>query len=90
MVGKHEEDRARLWAGLRDGSLATTVATDEFCTPRAIKLRSRNIADATGGHVGVEMRLPIISTEGVSKRGMPLERFCALTWPMLRCTPLPR
>ena len=75
---KHEEDRARLWAGLRDGSLAT-VATDELCTPRAIKLRSRNIADATGGHVGVETRLPIIYTEGVSKRGMSLERFVAVT-----------
>src|SRR5213594_3848744 len=75
---KHEEDRARLWAGLRDGSIAT-VATDELCTPRAIKLRSRNIADATGGHVGVETRLPIIYTEGVSKRGMSLERFVAVT-----------
>jgi dihydropyrimidinase len=75
---KHEEDRARLWAGLRDGSLAT-VATDELCTPRAIKVRSRHIADATGGHVGVETRVPIIYTEGVSKRGMSLERFVAVT-----------
>ncbi len=75
---KHEEDRARLWAGLRDGSLAT-VATDELCTPRAIKVRSRHVADATGGHVGVETRVPIIYTEGVSKRGMSLERFVAVT-----------
>src|SRR5262249_20741743 len=75
---KYEEDRQRLWTGLRDGSLAT-VATDELCTPRAIKLRSRHVADATGGHVGVETRLPIIYTEGVSKRGMSLERFVAVT-----------
>ncbi len=75
---KHDEDRQRLWSGLRDGSLAT-VATDELCTPRAIKLRSRHIADATGGHVGVETRVPIIYTEGVSKRGMSLERFVAVT-----------
>jgi dihydropyrimidinase len=75
---KHEEDRARLWAGLRDGSIAT-VATDELCTPRAIKMRSRHVADATGGHVGVETRVPIIYTEGVSKRGMSLERFVAVT-----------
>jgi dihydropyrimidinase len=75
---KHEEDRQRLWSGLRDGSLAT-VATDELCTPRAIKLRSRHIADATGGHVGVETRVPIMYTEGVSKRGMSLERFVAVT-----------
>ena len=75
---KHDKDRQRLWSGLRDGSLAT-VATDELCTPRAIKLRSRHIADATGGHVGVETRVPIIYTEGVSKRGMSLERFVAVT-----------
>src|SRR5262249_23411907 len=54
-------------------------ATDELCTPRAIKMRSRHVADATGGHVGVETRLPIVYTEGVSKRGMSLERFVAVT-----------
>src|SRR2546425_2766638 len=75
---KHEEDRQRLWTGLLDDSLAT-VATDELCTPRVIKLRSRHIADATGGHVGVETRVPIIYTEGVSKLGMSLERFVAVT-----------
>src|SRR6185503_5239867 len=75
---KHEEDRQQLWTGLIDGTLST-VATDELCTPRAIKVRSRHIADATGGHVGVETRLPIIYTEGVSKRGMALERFVAVT-----------
>jgi dihydropyrimidinase len=75
---KHEEDRQRLWAGLRDGSLAT-VATDELCTPRAIKVRSRHVADATGGHVGVETRVPIIYTDRVSKRGLSLERFVAVT-----------
>jgi dihydropyrimidinase len=75
---KHEEDRQRLWSGLRGGTLST-VATDELCTPRAIKLRSRHVADATGGHVGVETRVPIIYTEGVSRRGMGLERFVAVT-----------
>ena len=48
---KHEEDRQRLWSGLRNGTLST-VATDELCTPRAVKVRSRHVADATGGHVG--------------------------------------
>src|SRR5215831_6367612 len=75
---KQEEDRQRLWAALTDGTLST-VATDELCTPRAIKMRSRHVADATGGHVGVETRVPIVYTEGVSKRGMSLERFVAVT-----------
>jgi len=75
---KHEEDRRRLWRGLETGTLAT-VATDELCTPRAVKLRSRHVADATGGHVGVETRVPIVYTEGVAKRGLSLERFVAVT-----------
>lgn len=75
---KHQADRDRLWRGLLDGSLGT-VATDELCTPRAIKVRSRHVADATGGHVGVETRVPIVYTEGVSKREMSLERFVAVT-----------
>jgi dihydropyrimidinase len=75
---KYEEDRRRIWSGLLDGSLAT-VATDELCTPRAIKVRSRHVADATGGHVGVETRVPIIYTEGVGKRRMSLERFVEVT-----------
>lgn len=75
---KHETDRQQLWAGLKNGRLST-VATDEPCTPRAIKVRCRHIADAAGGHVSVETRLPIIYIEGVSKRGMSLERFVAVT-----------
>ena len=75
---KHEEDRQRLWRGLANGTLST-VATDELCTPRAVKVRSRHVADATGGHVGVETRVPVIYTEGVSKRGMSLERFVDVT-----------
>src|SRR5262249_56330392 len=67
------------WGGGVGGGSRARVATDELCTPRAIKLRSRHIADATGGHVGVETRVPIIYTEGVSKRGMSLERFVAVT-----------
>src|SRR6185436_4280356 len=74
---KHDEDRQRLWSALKDGTLST-VATDELCTPRAIKVRSRHIADATGGHVGVETRLPIIYTEGVSMMG---RRVSTPTWP---------
>jgi dihydropyrimidinase len=47
-------DRQRLWSGLRNGTLST-VATDELCTPRAIKIRSRHVADATGGHVWAKL-----------------------------------
>jgi dihydropyrimidinase len=75
---KHEADRRRLWSGLQNGTLGT-VATDELCTPRAVKVRSRHVADATGGHVGVETRLPVVYSEGVCKQGLSLERFVAIT-----------
>ena len=75
---KHEARPAGLWAGLKNGTLST-VATDELCTPRAIKVRSRHIADATGGHVGVETRAGRHLHRGWSKRGMSLERFVAVT-----------
>jgi dihydropyrimidinase len=75
---KYEEDRARLWSGLIDGSLST-MATDELCTPRAIKIHGGGLFDSLGGHVGVETRVPIVYTEGVRKRSMSLERFVEVT-----------
>ena len=75
---KPEEDRAAALERAPNGTLAPSPRTS--CARRA---RSRcaagTIADATGGHVGVEPRMPIIYTEGVSKRGMSLERFVDLT-----------
>ncbi len=75
---KLPEDRDALWRGLVvDG--VSTLATDEYPTPLAVKLRGRTIEDVTGGNVGAEARLGIAFTEGVVKRGMSLERFAAVT-----------
>jgi dihydropyrimidinase len=75
---KSEEDRQALWAGLQNGTLST-VATDEMCTTLAVKLRGKTIDDVTGGHAGVEVRMGIVYTEAVAKRGYSLERFVDLT-----------
>jgi dihydropyrimidinase len=75
---KSEDDRTALWGGLLGGDVST-VATDEGCTWLADKTAGRTIFDAIGGHVGVETRLAVVYTEGVVRRGMPLERFVALT-----------
>jgi len=56
-----------------------TMATDEYCTTYALKVEGKNIDDVTGGHNGAETRMGITFTEGVSKRGMPLEQFVHVT-----------
>ena len=57
----------------------STLATDEYPTSLALKLRGRTIEDVTGGNLGAEARMGIAFTEGVVKRGMSLERFAAVT-----------
>jgi dihydropyrimidinase len=75
---KLQEDQDALWRGLLDGSLQT-VATDEFPTTREVKLKGSTIEDVTGGNLGAEARLGIVYTEGVTKRGMSLRQFVAVT-----------
>jgi len=75
---KLPEDREALWRGLV-GEGVSTLATDEYPTSLALKLRGKTIEDVTGGNVGAEARLGIAWTEGVVKRGMTLERFAAIT-----------
>ena len=75
---KFDDDRKALWDGLVRGDLST-VATDELFTTKDIKMRGETIDDTTGGSEGVEPRMGIAYTEGVVKRGMPLERFAEIT-----------
>ena len=75
---KFADDRAALWDGLLRDAVSTT-ATDEFPTSLELKLRSQDLENVTGGNLGAEARMGIIFTEGVSKRGMTLERFVAVT-----------
>ena len=42
-------------------------------------MRYKTVADATGGHNGIETRVGIAYTEGVVNRGMSLERFVDIT-----------
>jgi dihydropyrimidinase len=75
---KFPEDQAALWNGLvRDG--LSTLATDEYPTTLALKLKGRTIEDVTGGNTGAEARIGIAFTEGVVKRGMSLQRFADIT-----------
>ena len=75
---KSEEDRVALWDGLIRGGI-NSMATDEYCTDFSMKLAGRTIHDVTGGHNGAETRVGIAYSEGVSKRGMSLQRFVDIT-----------
>ena len=75
---KFPEDQEALWRGLVTDGLST-LATDEYPTTLALKLRGRTIEDVTGGNVGAEARMGIAWSEGVGKRGMTLERFADIT-----------
>lgn len=75
---KSEEDRLSMWDGLIRGGI-NTMATDEYCTSWDVKISGRTISDVTGGHNGAETRVGISYSEGVSKRGMSLQRFVDIT-----------
>ena len=75
---KFPEDQQALWQGLVVDGLST-LATDEYPTPLAIKLRGTTIEDVTGGNCGAEARMGIAWSEGVVKRGMSLTRFAEIT-----------
>ena len=75
---KSEEDRLALWDGIVRGGL-NTMATDEYCTSWEIKIAGRTVSDVTGGHNGAETRVGITYSEGVSRRGMSLQRFVDVT-----------
>ena len=75
---KSEEDRLALWDGLIKGGI-NSMATDEFCTDYALKVVGKTINDITGGHNGIETRVGIAYSEGVSKQGMSLQRFVDVT-----------
>ena len=75
---KSAGDAEALWDGLLDGRLST-IATDLVSTSLEEKVRYKTVADATGGHNGIETRVGIAYTEGVVNRGMSLERFVDIT-----------
>lgn len=75
---KSEDDRAALWEAIIGGDLQT-MATDEYCTSWETKTVGRTILDVTGGHNGVETRMGITFSEGVTRQGMGLSRFVDVT-----------
>lgn len=69
----------RLWAALEAGELVAT-GSDDAAYFEAAKVRGRgDFRQIANGVPGVQVRLPILFSEGVVKRGMSLQRFVELT-----------
>ena len=68
-------DCEALWRGIADGSV-DTVATDHVHRPKSAK--DASIWKASPGFPGIETLLPVMLTEGVHKRGIPLRRISDL------------
>ena len=75
---KFPEDREALWSGFT-GGVISTVATDDYTTHKAQKLSGTTIETLLGGHNGIETRLIIAYSEGVSTGRISLQRFVELT-----------
>ncbi len=75
---KFPEDRDALWQGIIDGTVSTT-ATDEYTTSLEVKMAGQTIEDVCGGHNGIETRIPVLFSEGVSKGRISLQRFVEVT-----------
>ncbi len=75
---KYEKDRLSLWKGLLHHDL-TFTATDSGFTTYLDKIAGRNILDMRGGNIGIEIRMGVVYTDAVVKRGMSLERYVDVT-----------
>src|SRR5271157_919295 len=73
---RKKEDCAALWNGLATGSI-DVVATDHcsFNFADKLALGKEDFSKCPGGIPGVETRLPLIFSEGVSKGRLSLNRF---------------
>jgi dihydropyrimidinase len=72
---REKSDRERLWQGIADGTI-DTVATDHV--HRDLSSKTGGIWKASPGCPGMETLLPVMLSEGLHKRGIPLERIVAL------------
>jgi len=69
------DDREALWEGIADGTI-DVVASDHVARKRATKDKSMWLASQ--GFPGTATILPVLLSEGYRKRGISLQRICAV------------
>ena len=75
---KSPQDRDAMWAALAAGVIST-IGSDEATVPLDVKLHSPTIEEVTGGNNGIEMRVPVAFSEGVSAGKLSVNQFVAVT-----------
>ena len=74
---REDENRDRLWQGLRDGVIDFIVSDHSPCTPQLKRQEEGDIGAAWGGISALQFGLALIWTEG-KKRGFTLARIAEL------------
>lgn len=69
-----EADVEALWRAVDDG-IIDTIGTDNVTQTRAEKNESGSMWDAIPGYPALETHLPVLLSEGVVKRGLPIEHL---------------
>jgi dihydropyrimidinase len=72
---KSAADREALWQGMGTGRGVDTVASDDFTIPLAAKLAGQQVDNVSGGHNGIETRIPVLFSEGVSRGRLSINRL---------------
>ena len=68
-----------LWRQVIDGTIDCIASDHSPCPPEEKARGGEDIWAAWGGITGVQTLLPLMISEGVRRRGLPLERLVALT-----------
>lgn len=72
---RNPEDVEELWSGIQDDTI-DTIGTDNVTMTKAEKrMQEENLWDVMPGYPAVETHLPVLLTEGVVKRKIPIEKI---------------
>lgn len=71
-----ERDVEALWAAVADGTVHT-IGSDHV--PRRLEKKQGDVWEASAGFPGTATILPVLLSEGVHRRGLPLSKVVALT-----------
>jgi dihydropyrimidinase len=71
---RRKEDTEALWAALADGTISN-VASDHSSWDMSQKQGKKSFAEVPNGVAGIETRIPVTFSEGVSKERLSLQRF---------------
>lgn len=75
---KGHDDQDALWQAIVDNDLQT-IASDDLTIPKAAKLSGRQVDNVPGGHNGIETRMVVVFSEGVSRGRLTPETYVRAT-----------